>query len=242
MRDAIQQEEQNTMLLAESDGCAVWQLRNETGEGTVTCYTIFPGVELRFRDLHMTHCVCGKTDDRMRLTIEHCREGRMAYALGEGAFSYVSVGEMKLENGASCSQKLDLPSGHYHGLVVTLDPEQASRSLPNVMAGFSVTPAAILRRFALNKTPKVVACTEQLAHIFEEMYRVPEKARISYFQIKILELLLALDSMTPPKENAAHPYFYKTQLEKPRPCAIFSPSISPKTSRRKSFLHDSILR
>ena len=50
MRDAIQQEEQNTMLLAESDGCAVWQLRNETGEGTVTCYTIFPGVELRFRD------------------------------------------------------------------------------------------------------------------------------------------------------------------------------------------------
>ena len=41
MRDAIQQEEQNTMLLAESDGCAVWQLRNETGEGTVTCYTIF---------------------------------------------------------------------------------------------------------------------------------------------------------------------------------------------------------
>ena len=143
MRDAIQQEEQNTMLLAESDGCAVWQLRNETGEGTVTCYTIFPGVELRFRDLHMTHCVCGKTDDRMRLTIEHCREGRMAYALGEGAFSYVSAGEMKLENGASCSQKLDLPSGHYHGLVVTLDPEQASRSLLNVMAGFSVTPAPL---------------------------------------------------------------------------------------------------
>ena len=119
--------------------------------------------------------VCGKTDDRMRLTIEHCREGRMAYALGEGAFSYVSAGEMKLENGASCSQKLDLPSGHYHGLVVTLDRSR-SRSLPNVMAGFSVTPAAILRRFALNGTPKVIACTEQVARIFEEMYRVPGKS------------------------------------------------------------------
>ena len=126
MRDAIQQEEQNTMLLAESDGCAVWQLRNETGEGTVTCYTIFPGVELRFRDLHMTHCVCGKTDDRMRLTIEHCREGRMAYALGEGAFFYVSAGEMKLENGASCSQKLDLPA-------ITMDSwSRSTRSRPRV--------------------------------------------------------------------------------------------------------------
>ena len=184
MRDAIQQEEQNTMLLAESDGCAVWQLRNETGEGTVTCYTIFPGVELRFRDLHMTHCVCGKTDDRMRLTIEHCREGRMAYALGEGAFSYVSAGEMKLENGASCSQKLDLPSGHYHGLMVTLDPEQASRSLPNVMAGFSVTPAAILRRFALNKTPKVIACTERVCGLLRKCTACRKKRVFHIFKSK----------------------------------------------------------
>lgn len=34
----------------------------------------------------MTHCVCGKTDDRVRLTIEHCREGRMAYALEKALF------------------------------------------------------------------------------------------------------------------------------------------------------------
>lgn len=89
----------------------------------------------------MTHCVCGKTDDRVRLTIEHCREGRMAYALGEGAFSYVSAGEMKLENGASWLAEARLalrPLPWTRG--VTLDPEQASRSLPNVMAGFSVTP------------------------------------------------------------------------------------------------------
>ena len=84
MRDAIQQEEQNTMLLAESDGCAVWQLRNETGEGTVTCYTIFPGVELRFRDLHMTHCVCGKTDDRALPRRAHgLRVGRRRFFLCE---------------------------------------------------------------------------------------------------------------------------------------------------------------
>ena len=203
------------MLLAESDGCAVWQIRCESGEGTVTCYTVFPGVELRFQDLHMTHCAYDRqAKDRILLKIDHCREGRMAYAVGEGAFSYISAGEMKLESGRTGSQQIDLPSGHYHGLTVALDPEQASRSLPTAMAGFSVAPAEILRRFALNDTPKVIPCTEQVAHIFDEMYRVPEKARISYFQIKILELLLALDSMTPPKEVSSHPCFYKTQFEK----------------------------
>mgnify|MGYP001638494893 CR=1 FL=1 len=32
--------------LAGSGGCAVYQLRNETGEGTITMYDVFPSVTL----------------------------------------------------------------------------------------------------------------------------------------------------------------------------------------------------
>lgn len=122
---------------------------------------------------------------------------------------------MKLENGASCSQKLDLPSGHYHGLVVTLDPEQASRSLPNVMAGFSVTPAAIFAPLcAEQKCLRSLRARSGSRTSLRKCTACRKKHVFPIFKIKILELLLALDSMTPPKENAAHPYFYKTQLEK----------------------------
>lgn len=41
------------ILLAHSDGCPVWQFRNETGEGTMTTYEIFPGAILSFNDFHM---------------------------------------------------------------------------------------------------------------------------------------------------------------------------------------------
>ena len=53
-----------------------------------------------------------------------------------------------------------------------------------------------------------------LAHIFGELYCVPEKIRIPYFKVKILELLLYLDAMAIPGKNTDPPYFYKTQVEK----------------------------
>lgn len=31
------------VLLVQNDECAVWQFRNETGDGTMTAYSIFPG-------------------------------------------------------------------------------------------------------------------------------------------------------------------------------------------------------
>lgn len=46
------------------------------------------------------------------------------------------------------------------------------------------------------------------------MYRVPEKIRIPYFKVKILELLLYLYAMNVPEEDTERPYFYRTQVEK----------------------------
>ena len=51
-------------------------------------------------------------------------------------------------------------------------------------------------------------------HIFGELYRVPEKIRIPYFKVKILDLLLYLDTMTIPATVGERPYFYRTQVEK----------------------------
>lgn len=46
-------EHQGAILLAQSDGCAVWQFRNETGDGTMTTYEIFSGVMPAFNDFRM---------------------------------------------------------------------------------------------------------------------------------------------------------------------------------------------
>ena len=57
-------EHQGAILLAQSDGCAVWQFRNETGDGTMTTYEIFSGVMLAFNDFHMERYECDFVADR----------------------------------------------------------------------------------------------------------------------------------------------------------------------------------
>ena len=81
-------EKQGAILLAQSDGCAVWQFRNETGDGTMTTYEVFPGVALSFNDFHMERFESSYVADRRLFAIDHCREGRMEYSPGSNMLAY----------------------------------------------------------------------------------------------------------------------------------------------------------
>lgn len=207
-------EKQGAALLAQSGGCAVWQFRNETGDGTMTTYEVFPGVMLAFNDFHMEHYDCGFISDRRLLAIDHCREGRMEYAAGGGMVAYTAAGDMKLDLRERHTGTFQFPSCHYHGLTAAFDLDIVQDSLPREVRNFPVTPEKIVEHWRLGSTPRVVHGAEQMEHIFGEMYRVPETIRIPYFRIKILELLLYLDAMTVPPETPDRPYFYRTQVEK----------------------------
>ena len=207
-------EHQGAILLAQSDGCAVWQFRNGTGDGTMTTYEVFPGVMLAFNDFHMEHYECDFVADRRMLAIDHCREGRMEYAAGDNLVAYTAAGDMKLDRREQHTGTFHFPSCHYHGLTVAFDRDIVRESLPREVKDFPATPEKIIERWQLGSTPRVVRGAERMEHIFGEMYRVPKKIRIPYFKVKILELLLCLDAMTIPQEESERPYFYKTQVEK----------------------------
>ena len=90
-------EHQGAILLAQSDGCAVWQFRNETGDGTMTTYEVFPGVMLAFNDYHMERYECDFVADRRMLAIDQCREGRMDYAASDNLVAYTAAGDIILD-------------------------------------------------------------------------------------------------------------------------------------------------
>ena len=49
----LQDSQPDLCLLAKSGGCSVYQLRNESGEGTMTVYEVFPGATILYNDFHM---------------------------------------------------------------------------------------------------------------------------------------------------------------------------------------------
>lgn len=223
---------QGAVLLAQSGGCAVWQFCNETGEGTMTTYEVFPGVMLGFNDFHMEYFESRYVADRRLLAIDHCREGRMEYSTGNDRLAYTAAGDMKLDLRQQHTGTFVFPSHHYHGLTVAFDRDIVQRSLPQEVRDFPVTPETVIARWELGACPRVVHGAEAMERIFGELYRVPEQIRIPYFKVKILELLLCLDAMPIPAEGET-PYFCRTQVEKSRPSTPSSGSMWGRTSPRR---------
>ncbi len=207
-------ENEGAVLLAQSDGCAVWQFCNETGEGSMTVYEVFPGVMLSFNDFHMEQYQSNFALDSRILAIDHCREGQMEYAAKNGMVGYMTAGDMKLDRRRQHTGAFIFPSRHYHGLTVAFDLDAIGQSLPKEVKDFPVSPEQIIEHFSLADYPRILHSMEEVEHIFSELYRVPAKIRIPYFKVKILELLLYLDAVTVPESEDNRPYFYRTQAEK----------------------------
>ena len=216
MENAEAFESEGAVLLAHSDGCSVWQFRNETGDGTMTAYDVFPGVILSFNDFHMERYHSSYVPDRRILAIDHCREGRMEYSAGDGRIGCTSAGDMKLDLRRQHTGEFIFSPCHYHGLTVAIDLDIIGQSLSEEVKDFPVAPEEIITRFSLGAYPRVLHGMKEADHIFGELYRVPEKTRIPYFKVKILELLLYLNAMTVPEDENEQPYFYRTQAEKVR--------------------------
>ncbi len=205
---------EQAVLLAESDGCSVYQFRNETGEGSITVYEVFPGVALAYNDFHMRYYDSEFHPGREVFCIDHCREGRLEYTAKDGAYAYVEAGDLKLDRRLNHTGRFEMPLSHYHGAMISMDMERACKSLPEEIKDFPVDLRAIQRKYCSDVYPMVLHGSPSVEHIFGELYAVPEKIKRPYFKIKILELLLYLEALELPDNREEKPYFYKSQVEK----------------------------
>lgn len=200
--------------LAQSNGCAVYQLKNETGEGSITMYEVFPGVTLSYNDFHMQYFDSEYVPGREVFCIDHCREGRLEYAARDNAYSYVEAGDLKLDRRLTHTGHFEFPLAHYHGAMVSFDMKTAIETLPKEVRDFPVDLERLRGKYCADRYPRVLRGLKSVEHIFGELYAVPEKIKLPYFKIKILELLLYLEALELPKDVGERPYFYKTQVEK----------------------------
>lgn len=205
----------------EGDHCAICQFRNETGEGTITIYDVFPGVWLAYNDFHMRYYDSAFRPGRELLCIDHCREGRLEYPAKDDAYSYVEAGDLKLDRRLTHTGHFEMPLSHYHGAMVSFNLGEACRSLPLELRDFPVNLRSLRDKYCKDGYPSVLRAAPGVEHIFSELYAVPEKIKLPYFKVKILELLLYLDALELPECPEEKPYFYRTQVEKVKAIQTF---------------------
>ena len=204
----------NVRCVCQDEECSVYKLEDETGEGIITCYRVFPGVHLLYHDFHMDRCMSSFQPVVDMFCIDHCREGRLEWELDDGICQYMEAGDLQMNARCSSKRMFYFPSRHYHGISISFALAEASAVLPTILEGFQVDIDKLHETFCQPQIPFIMRAQASIEHIFSELYDVPDSIRACYFKIKVLELLLFLSTLKPPFGLRERPYFYKSQVEK----------------------------
>ncbi len=188
-----------TQTLVRGDDCSVFKMENETGEGIMTRYPVLPGIELLYNDIHMTiaHAEQNKEICEDVMEINHCREGRFECEFSDGSAVYLGVGDLAVNMLTHPTRDSWFPLSHYHGISVIVDLRAAQITLSQLSQILGSTPMDLfaLRDHLCGKnTCFIIRATDAIQHIFSELYAVPSAIRNDYCKLKVLELLLFLNS------------------------------------------------
>ena len=205
---------ENVRKVCEDENCTVYQVKDNSGEGLMTCYPVFKGCCLVHNDFHMAQCFSGFRPKGQMFCIDHCREGRIEWMVDRNRYIYVESGDMYVNSRENHCSQFVFPLKHYHGVTIAFDIDEAEEALLQVMEGFSVDLRKLREKFCPENRTFIMRAGAQINHIFSELYSLPEHVRLPYFKIKILELLLFLEVLDVPEGGEERPYFYKSQVDK----------------------------
>lgn len=184
----------NARILHKNEDCVVYQIKNGDGELTITEYQVFSGIWLCYKDAHTQSFTYPASYPSGLLEITHCREGRFEYETGEHFF-YLSAGDLSVCKSQSAGTVVYCPTRHYHGISILLDPAHAPSCLSCFLEDVNVRPAKLLKKFCDGDGYFIMRSTARIEHVFSELYSVPQDMQKGYFKVKILELLMFLNSL-----------------------------------------------
>ena len=153
---------------AEADGRFVRHPESADGEAVVTAYPVFPGIEIAYCDIHAHECRLEHTPGISLMRISHCREGRLEQQLGN-EYYFLAPGDLAVSRSDASDEAARFPTGHYHGITVTIDPAQAPECLSCLLSDVNVRPdGKVLRERRLLCRPLV---RERGAYFFGAVLR-----------------------------------------------------------------------
>ncbi len=204
--------DKNAKVLHKSEDCIVYQIKNGDGELRITEYQVFSGIWLCYKDAHTQSFTYPDSYPDGLLEITHCREGRFEYDTGEHFF-YLSEGDISVCKSRAGGAAVYCPNRHYHGVTVLIDPTHAPSCLSCFLEDVDVRPAGLLKKFCGEDGYFIMRSTARLEHVFSELYSVPQDMYRGYFKVKILELLMFLNSLDVGLSQEKQRSCSKTQVE-----------------------------
>lgn len=166
----------------------------DTGDAGITVYRLFPGVEAAFASVHMAQFDFGVLDQERKnrhACIHYCREGRLEQEV-DREFFYLMPGDCSVSMEDRRRKKFRLPLGHYHGMIIGVDPESVGEPLKTYLDSCGCTIQESLSHICGGKSHIVLRSSEIAGRYFESLYEGAEEQRLAYLRARLPELFLRM--------------------------------------------------
>ena len=159
--------------------------------GKLETYSLFPGIILAFIDINIKdydNVFIEKKLPFRVLEINHCSNGRYAYAVGDDEIVYFGKGDLCISIYDLTKTLSDFPLGYYNGLEIFIDVDEANDYIKEYVSDFDLIE--FYEQLEKSKGYRLVRSNEKIEHVIGEIYDVDDRIKESYFKLKCLELLL----------------------------------------------------
>lgn len=192
--------------------CKIFRLSNETGNGKITVYQVFPGIELYYNDMHMGYCNQNQATEKNMIEINHCLIGRFECSFGENSCCYMAEGDLSISSGMKKKSNSCFPLNHYHGISIIINLDELLPEVRRIMGLLNIDLQYIQTYICEGNRCCIMRANPSIEHIFSELYHVREKRKPGYMKIKMLELLLFLSDLNTADEVLQTDYFNQNQV------------------------------
>ncbi len=195
--------------------------KTETAKGTAiaTRYKVMPGIEIYYNDIHID----GGLDysdiswpEQDIMVIQHCRVGRFQCEFPSGDCTYLGPGDLAVNMLSNQVSSSWYPLAHYHGISIMIDLETADRVIKEVAELVrlkEVNLYALRDKLCSDNRCFIMRTTAALEYVFTGLYSFCEEDRIKIFPLKILELLLFLETASKNNVEEKRLYFHPPQVK-----------------------------
>lgn len=209
----------STQQIDNNDLCSMYHTRHGSGEGVITQYNLFEGIQLYYHDFHTDCLDYGEAQPKFServISIQHCREGRFEGNYPNGEFFYLGEGDLSVNLPEFSPSGSSFPLSHYHGLNIVVSIDDAKKAMDLVettLGSLELDFDSMHERLRAGNRFGILRANPYIEHLLAEMYQQSYRNHIAVLRLKTLELLHFLCN-SDFKVCTDRPYFYKNQVLK----------------------------
>ncbi|MBU5337301.1 AraC family transcriptional regulator [Intestinibacter bartlettii] len=184
-----------------------------SGEGRMYCIDLYEGVQIIYNRFHCYDAPKTVIDNNSTKYIEinHCLRGKFECLYDQEYYAYLIEGDLSISRWSLKKSNELFTFGYYEGLEVLIDTDKSQNN--EIFSEFNIDIKLISKKLTLNNDIYIMRVTQQIQHIFMEMYSVDDDVKVDYLKIKVLELLLFLSHTDFEMIQDKKRYYPKNQIE-----------------------------